>query len=77
VINTVLREWNPDIDHLSLPEALEIIQAVKPKLAVLTHFGMTMLRGKPWELAAQASEKLGIRIVAAEDGMTVEAKDWA
>ena len=77
VINTVLREWNPDIDHLSLPEALEIIQAVKPKLAVLTHFGMTMLRGKPWELAAQASEKLGIRIVAADDGMTVEAKDWA
>jgi len=77
VINTVLREWNPDIDHLSLPEALEIIQAVKPNLAVLTHFGMTMLRGKPWELAAQASEKLGMKIVAAEDGMTVEAKDWA
>lgn len=77
VINTVLREWNPNIDHLSLPEALEIVQAVKPKLAVLTHFGMTMFRGKPWELAAQASERLGIKIVAAEDGMTVEAKDWA
>lgn len=77
VINTVLREWNPDIDHLSLPEALEIVKAVKPKLAVLTHFGMTMLRGKPWELAAQASEKLGIRILAADDGMLVEAKDWS
>jgi len=76
VVNTVLREWNPDIDHLSLPEALEIIQAVKPKLAVLTHFGMTMLRGKPWELAAQASEKLGLKIVAADDGMTVDARDW-
>jgi len=77
VINTVLREWNPDIDHLSLPEALEIVKAVKPKLAVLTHFGMTMLRGKPWELAREASEKLGIPVVAADDGMTVEAKDWA
>lgn len=77
VINTVLREWNPDIDHLSLPEALEIVKAVQPKLAVLTHFGMTMLRGKPWELAAKASEKLGLRILAADDGMTVEAKDWA
>jgi ribonuclease BN (tRNA processing enzyme) len=77
VINTVLREWNPDIDHLSLPEALEIIRVVQPRLAVLTHFGMTMLRGRPWELAAQASEKLGIKIVAAEDGMTLEARDWA
>ncbi len=76
VINTVLREWNPDIDHLSLPEALEIVKAVRPRLAVLTHFGMTMLRGKPWELAAQASEKLGLKILAADDGMTVEAKDW-
>lgn len=77
VINTVLKEWNPDIDHLSLPEALEIVQTVRPNLAVLTHFGMTMLRGKPWELAAQASEKLGLKIVAAADGMTVEATDWA
>ncbi len=77
VINTVLREWNPDLDHLSLPEALEIVKAVQPKLAVLTHFGMTMLRGKPWELAAEASEKLGLKVVAAADGMTVESKDWA
>ncbi|MCS7216695.1 MAG: MBL fold metallo-hydrolase [Candidatus Bipolaricaulota bacterium] len=77
VLNTVLREWNPDIDHLSLPEALEIVKAVRPKLAVLTHFGMTMLRGKPKELAAEATAKLGLRVVAAEDGMTLEAKDWA
>ncbi len=77
VINTVLREWNPDIDHLSLPEALEIVKAVRPTLAVLTHFGMTMLRGKPWEIATEASEKLGLRIVAAADGMTLEANDWA
>ncbi len=77
VINTVLREWNPDVDHLSLPEALEIVRVVRPKLAVLTHFGMTMLRGKPWELALEASEKLGIRVLAAADGMTVDSKDWA
>lgn len=77
VINAVLREWNPDIDHLSLPEALEVVKAVRPKLAVLTHFGMTMLRGKPWELALEASEKLGIKIIAADDGMSVDSKDWS
>lgn len=77
VLNVVRREWTPEIDHLSLSEALEIVKAVRPKLAILTHFGMTMLRGKPWELAAQASEKLGLRVLAATDGMTVEAKDWS
>jgi len=76
VLNVVRREWSPDIDHLSLPEAVEIIRAVEPKLAVLTHFGMTMLRGKPWELAAQLSEKLGLEVVAASDGLTVESTRW-
>lgn len=76
VLNVVRREWSPDVDHLSLPEAVEIIQAVKPKLAVLTHFGMTMLRGKPWELVAQISEKLGLEVVAASDGLTLESSRW-
>lgn len=77
VLNVVLREWNPEIDHLSLPEALELVRAVRPNLAVLTHFGMTMLRGRPRELAAEVTEKLGIKMVAAEDGMTISAPDWA
>jgi len=76
VLNVVRREWSPDIDHLSLPEAVEIIRAVRPKLAVLTHFGMTMLRAKPWELAAQISEKLGLEVVAASDGLTLESSRW-
>jgi len=76
VLNVVRREWSPDIDHLSLPEAVEFIRAVRPKLAVLTHFGMTMLRGKPWELAAQISEKLGLEVVAASDGLTLESSRW-
>jgi len=76
VLNVVRKEWSPDIDHLSLPEAIEIVKAVRPKLAVLTHFGMTMLRGKPWELAAEISEKIGIKLVCASDGLTLEAERW-
>jgi len=76
VLNVVRKEWSPDIDHLSLPEAIEIIQGVRPKLAVLTHFGMTMLRERPWELAAQISEKIGIPVIAASDGLTVEKAQW-
>jgi hypothetical protein len=41
-------------------------------LAVLTHFGMTMLRAKPWELAAQLQQSLGVKVIAARDGMKLD-----
>ncbi len=76
VLNVVRLKPTPGIDHLSLPEAGEFIKEVRPKLAVLTHFGMTMLRAKPRELALKLSEDLGIQVMAAEDGLTVEARLW-
>jgi len=76
VLNVVRREWSPGVDHLSLPEAVELIKAVRPKLAVLTHFGMTMLRARPRELATGLSEKLGIEVLAASDGLTLQADRW-
>ncbi len=76
VINTVLRDWNPDIDHLSFPEALQIVQEVRPKLAVLTHFGMTMLRAGPRKLAQKATDQLGLPVVAATDGLTLHDDAW-
>jgi phosphoribosyl 1,2-cyclic phosphodiesterase len=55
--------------HMSLDDAREVIRAVRPKKAVLTHFGMTMLKARPRELAARLSDELGIEVVAASDGM--------
>ena len=57
------------IDHLSVPDAKHIILELKPKVAILTHFGMTMWRAKPWEIAKRLSEETGIRVIAAQDGM--------
>lgn len=58
------------IQHLCLPEAKQIIAEIKPEVAILTHFGSTMLRAKPWELAEQMSRELGTKVVAASDGMS-------
>ncbi|HAZ29993.1 TPA: MBL fold hydrolase [Candidatus Acetothermia bacterium] len=76
VLNVVMRDWKPDVDHLSLSEAGELIQAVQPRLAVLTHFGATMLRGGPRALAAGLTETLGVPVIAATDGLTVNAAQW-
>lgn len=72
IINVVFSQPRPGIMHLSLPEALEIISGIKPQKAILTHFGMTMLKERIWEKTDQLSEKLSIDIIAASDGMTFE-----
>jgi len=69
VINVVRLEPGSPLDHLSLPEAKQVIARMKPKAAILTHFGMTMWRAKPWELAERLSEETGIKVIAARDGM--------
>jgi ribonuclease BN (tRNA processing enzyme) len=73
VINCVLEE-NPDhrIYHLDWRDAEQIIAAVRPRRAVLAHFGMRMLQAKPWEITEAMSQRLGIQVTAARDGMTLE-----
>jgi phosphoribosyl 1,2-cyclic phosphodiesterase len=68
----VFKEPRPGIDHLSLDDAAQIISDIKPKKAILTHFGMTMLKAKPHIQAEELSKKLGIEVIAAGDGMSLE-----
>ena len=60
------------IDHLSVPDAERLIKELKPKVAILTHFGMGMWRGKPWEIAQRLTEETGVKVIAARDGMRFE-----
>jgi ribonuclease BN (tRNA processing enzyme) len=71
VMNTVLLEER-DIYHLSIPDAKRLLEAMQPKTAILTHFGMTMWRAKPWEVAKKLSDETGVEVIAARDGMTFD-----
>lgn len=61
--------------HLSLDDARKVIAEVRPRKAVLTHYGMTMLKARPHELALGLSKELGLDVIAASDGMTLELGD--
>ncbi len=61
-----------EVMHLSIDDVKEILSQVRPEKAILTHFGMTMLRAKPWEVASRLSDELQLEVIAASDGMTVE-----
>ncbi len=74
IINVVFLEagrrmGHRPIDHLSVPEAKHIIAELRPKVAILTHFGTTMWRAKPWEIAQGLTQETGVKVVAARDGM--------
>lgn len=71
VMHTVLLEER-DIYHLSIPDARRLLESIQPKTAILTHFGMTMWRAKPWEVARKLSDETGVEVIAARDGMTFE-----
>ncbi len=72
IINTVLYEKKENVQHLCLSETEEIIKNIKPKKAILTHFGMTMLKNKIWEKKDQISERVGTEVIIANDGMNFE-----
>ena len=62
---------NP-IDHLSIEDVKSILKRAKPRLTILTHFGMTMIKAKPWVVAADLEKELGLKIIAASDGMKID-----
>ena len=69
IMNVVFLEEGRPFDHLSVPDAKHIIAELKPKAAILTHFGTTVWRAKPWEIAEKLSEETGVKVIAARDGM--------
>jgi phosphoribosyl 1,2-cyclic phosphodiesterase len=72
VIHLVLMECRPGLAHLCLDDAERIIREAKPRLAILTHYGMTVWRAHPWELAADLTQRIGTEVKAARDGMSLE-----
>ncbi len=72
VVLNVVRLKPSNLDHLHVSEAEELIRAMRPRLAILTHFGMTMLKAKPWEVARKVSEHTGVETIAASDGRKID-----
>jgi phosphoribosyl 1,2-cyclic phosphodiesterase len=74
LLNVVFRNPRDDI-HLSVPDAQRLIAAIRPRLAVITHFGLTMVRARPWELAETLSEATGVEVLAARDHWRLDLRE--
>jgi phosphoribosyl 1,2-cyclic phosphodiesterase len=58
--------------HLTVEDAAAMIEIVRPELALLTHFGMRVIKEGPEAGAAWIQNKTGVRTVAGKDGMEWE-----
>ncbi len=58
--------------HLNTVDAVKIISDVKPKLAIIQHFGMMMLNADPEKEADYIRRETGVKTIAARDGMTID-----
>ncbi|MEO0095749.1 MAG: MBL fold metallo-hydrolase [candidate division WOR-3 bacterium] len=72
LIINLLKLEPSEIDHLSVQDCNEIISGIKPKIAIITHFGMTVIRKGPWNIARELKKKTGVTVLAAEDGKHYE-----
>ena len=74
LLNVVLLAEIPErrIDHLSFDDVKTMLMETRAKAIVMTHFGTRILQADPSELAERLSDETGRRIIAAQDGMTLE-----
>jgi ribonuclease BN (tRNA processing enzyme) len=71
ILNVTLPGDTKTDNHLNRETAQKLIAAVKPKLAVLTHFGFDMLKADPLIEARHIQLSTGVQTIAAHDGLVL------
>ncbi len=63
--------------HLSSDDTVKILNKIKPKLAILTHFGPGMIKISPIQEARRITKLTGVQTIAATDGLVVDLKSYS
>lgn len=75
ILNTIFPASKEIVVHLNSRTTSKIIKEARPELAIIHHFGMTMLNSGPEKEAKRIEDETGVRTIAARDGMTVGLED--
>ena len=71
LIASVLRPGNRPINgHMCSRNFIDLINEVKPKVAVMTHLGLKMISNNPVTEAKKISKQTGVKVIAAFDGLS-------
>ncbi|HEX4014568.1 MAG TPA: MBL fold metallo-hydrolase [Candidatus Cybelea sp.] len=72
IVNVLRFVDKMDVDHLRWEDARRLVAEIRPRVAVLNHFGTKMLEADPPKLASQLEDELGLRVIAAYDGLELD-----
>lgn len=72
LIASVLRPGSDKIHgHMCSDDFIKLLKEVKPKLAIITHFGYKMIEKGPIKEAIRITKETNIKTIAAVDGLTI------
>lgn len=71
ILNVLAPKKEQVKDHLSSEDAVKLIKAVNPRLAIIQHFGIEMLKADPIYEAREIQKQTNVQTIAAKDGMVI------
>jgi len=72
MIFNMVRLPSGPLDHLCRDDVVKILKKAKPKVGIITHFGMTVIKANPWKVAKEIEETTGVKILPAKDGLKID-----
>lgn len=77
ILNVVNPSGMHDKNNLNSDDAIKLISEVRPRLAILTQFGVKMLQADPLYEAREVQKKTQVHTIAAKDGLTINPVSFA
>lgn len=62
--------------NLDTESAIKIVSAVRPRVAIMSHFGLEMLKADPLNEAREVQRITGVQTIAAKDGLSIVAEGY-
>jgi phosphoribosyl 1,2-cyclic phosphodiesterase len=72
IVNVLRYRDEMNVDHLTWEDARRLVAGIRPQVVVFQHFGTKMLEAGPQKLGQELEDELGLRAIAAYDGLTVD-----
>ncbi len=76
ILNVPVPGDRPAGKNLNRADAITIISHVRPHLAIITHFGLEMLKEDPLEEAREIQRITGVQTIAAKDGLAIAPEGY-
>lgn len=77
VLNVVLPADEKEGNQLNSADAIKFIREVNPQLAIITHFGIKMIKADPLYEGREIQKQTGVKVLVAKDGMSLTPDSYS